>query len=379
MMRVWQGIMAELGNAGFVLVVLAACALAACTERTSDAKAFVSAVGTSSRVTPAISDGRVVLVTIDGARWQDVFGGSDADRSGAPPVPPEQLMPRVYGLLADHGVAFGADREGCGTVHTASGANVSLPGYQEIFTGRPSYCLDNNCEGVSESVLDEAARADVPGVASIGSWEVLDRAVSGGGAGVLVAVGRSWPAEVSGATVGSTSLDGLVAAGLAADPYPGHDGYRPDAQTAAIALEYFRAAKPAFLHIGLGDTDELGHRDDYPGYLVALRNADALIGSIADEIAKLGALGEKTTLLVTPDHGRNSDFRDHGTLRIESGRTFLLAFGAGVTARGIGCPPRDITLADIAPTIRVRLGLPRDVGDGAGKRIDLRAPGAEAL
>ncbi len=140
-----------------------------------------------------------------------------------------------------------------------------------------------------------------------------------------------------------------------------------------------RAAKPAFLHIGLGDTDELGHRDDYPGYLVALRNADALIGSIADEIAKLGALGEKTTLLVTPDHGRNSDFRDHGTLRIESGRTFLLAFGAGVTARGIGCPPRDITLADIAPTIRVRLGLPRDVGDGAGKRIDLRAPGTEAL
>ena len=91
------------------------------------------------------------------------------------------------------------------------------------------------------------------------------------------------------------------------------------------------------------------------------------------------ALGEKTTLLVTPDHGRNSDFRDHGTLRIESGRTFLLAFGAGVTARGIGCPPRDLTLADIAPTIRVRLGLPRDVGDGAGKRIDLRAPGAQAL
>lgn len=368
--RADQRIPAELG-ARFVLLVLCVVTLAACTERTSKAKAFVSAVGTSARTTPTRSDARVVLITIDGARWQDVFEGSDADRSGAPHVPPEELMPRVYGLLSDHGVAFGAERAGCGTVHTASGSNVSLPGYQEIFTGRPSYCLDNNCDGVSESILDEAALADVAGVASIGSWEVLDRAVSGGGTGVLVAVGRTWPAEVSGASVGSTSLDGLVAAGLAADAYPGHDGYRPDAQTAAIALEYFRAAKPAFLHIGLGDTDELGHRDDYPGYLVALRNADALIGEIVDEVAALGELGEKTTIIVTPDHGRNSDFRDHGTLRVESGRTFLLAFGAGVTARGLGCPSGDITLADIAPTIRVRLGLARDVGNGAGKPIDL--------
>ena len=363
----------ELRTLGFVLVVLAAVLVAGCSERTSEARAFVGAVGTSARVTPTTSDGRVVLITIDGARWQDVFGGSDEGRSGAPHVPPELLMPRVYGLLADHGVAFGADREGCGTVHTASGANVSLPGYQEIFTGRPSYCLDNNCDGVAESVLDEAARADVRGVASIGSWEVLDRAVSGGGSGVLVAVGRTWPAEVSGASVGSPTLDGLVARGFAADPYPGHDGYRPDVHTAAIALDYFRAAKPAFLHIGLGDTDELGHRDDYPGYLVALRNADALIGAIVDAIAATGELAEKTTVLVTPDHGRNSDFRDHGTLRIESGRTFLLAFGAGVTARGIGCPSGDITLADIAPTIRKLLGLARDVGDGAGKPFSLLA------
>ena len=364
---------AELVDVRFVLLVLCAILLAACTERKNKAKAFVSAVGTSARPTPTTSDARIVLVTIDGARWQDVFGGSDADRSGAPHVPPEELMPRVYGLLSSRGVAFGADREGCGTAHTASGANVSLPGYQEIFTGRPSYCLDNNCEGVSESVLDEAARADVAGVASIGSWDVLDRAVSGGGTGVLVAVGRTWPAEVSGASVGSTSLDGLVAAGLAADPYPGHDGYRPDVYTAAIALEYFRTAKPAFLHIGLGDTDEFGHRDDYPAYLVALRNADALIGAIADEIAALDELGEKTTIIVTPDHGRNSDFRDHGTLRVESGRTFLLAFGAGVTARGIGCSAGDITLADIAPTIRDRLGLAHDVGNGAGKTINLLA------
>jgi hypothetical protein len=353
-------------------LVLTALALTACSDRDSKATPFVTTLGTAARAVPTTSDGRVILVTIDGARWQDVFGGSDPSFSGAPSIPPELLMPRTYALLATRGAALGADREGCATVHTAGGANVSLPGYQEIFTGRPSYCLDNNCAGVSESVMDEAARAEVAGVASIGSWDVLDRATSGGGAGVFVAEGRAWPAGgPSGASLGSSTLDALVAAGEVADPTPGHGGYRPDAQTAPLALAYFRAARPAFFHVGLGDTDEWGHRGDYNAYLRALGRADALIGDLVDAVDAMEGLAAKTTIIVTPDHGRNSDFRDHGTLRVESGRTFLLAFGARVATRGVACPTHDITLADIAPTIRVLLGLPRDAGRGAGTPIEL--------
>ena len=79
----------------------------------------------------------------------------------------------------------------------------------------------------------------------------------------------------------------------------------------------------------------------------------------------------KTTVIVTPDHGRNSDFRDHGVFRPESGRTFVLAFGGRVAVQGIACPSHDYTLADIAPTIRVLMGLPKDRADGAGRAIDL--------
>lgn len=362
--------MAELQSAIARYAVLAACLVSSCSERTSTAPSLVRGIEPLSSIQPTTSAARVVLVTIDGVRWQDVFEGSDASRSGAPHVPPEQLMPRTYGLLATKGVALGADRDGCGSVHTAGGANISLPGYQEIFTGRPSYCLDNDCDGVTESVMDEAVAAKVAGVASIGAWPTLARAVSGGGEGVFVAVGRSWPPEVNGASTGSPSLDALVLAGENADPFPGHDEYRPDAQTGAIALEYLRAATPAFLHIGLGDPDEWGHRDDYPAYLEALRRSDALIGAVADLLDAMGDLGKKTTIIVTPDHGRNSDFRDHTTLRIESGRTFLLLFGERVTGRGVGCPKRELTLADIAPTIRFLLGLPRDDTRNAGRRIE---------
>lgn len=312
-------------------------------------------------------DGRVVVVTLDGARWQDVFEGSDPSLSGAPPLPPEAIMPRAHELVATSGVALGASLEGCGTVHTAGASNVSLPGYLEIFTGRPSHCLDNDCGSVSESVLDEAARANVPGVASIGSWDRLVRAVSAGGSGVFVSAGRSWPSAMDAAT----HLGELAAAGQAADPYPGRGAYRPDVATAAIALEYYRVAKPALFHIGLGDTDEYGHRNSYASYLAALRRADALIGDLADLLETMGEEGEKTTVIVTPDHGRNADFRDHGVFHPESSRTFILAFGGGIAVRGVACPERDITLADIAPTVRVLMGLPRDTTEGHGRAIEL--------
>lgn len=347
---------------------VAALALAACAERTGTAPVVTDDLVTASTSNPP-RDGRVVIVTIDGARWQDVFEGSDPSRSGAPALPPEALMPRAHRLVATRGVALGATRGGCGTVHTAGGSNVSLPGYIEIFTGHPSHCLDNHCEAVAESVLDEAARAGVAGVASVGSWEELDKAVTGGNAGVFVSAGRSWPQG----TPATDRLGDLVAAGQTADPYPGHYGYRPDVATAAIALEYYRLARPALFHVGLGDTDEYGHRNDYAAYLAALRRADDLIGDLADLLATMGDEGEKTTVIVTPDHGRNSDFRDHGVFRPESARTFVLAFGGGIAVRGIACPTGDVTLADIAPTVRVLMGLPRDDADGHGRPIDLIA------
>ena len=347
------------------MLLVTALAIASCTDRTDSAAVVTDELAATS--TPVIArDGRVVIVTIDGARWQDVFEGSSAAWSGAPSIRPEQLMPRTLALVASRGVALGATREGCANVRTASGSNVSLPGYLEIFTGHASRCLDNKCSKVEASLLDEAARAGAKGVASIGSWEVLSQAVTGGGPGVFLSVGRYWPEVPANDRLGQ-----LAVAGNGEDPYPGHYGYRPDAATAAIALEYLRAKKPALLHIGLGDTDEYGHRGDYPAYLDALRRADALIGAVSDVLDTMGDDGAKTTVLVTPDHGRNADFNDHGAFHAESARTFLLAFGPRVVPRGVGCPTHDITLADIAPTVRVLMGLPRDATSGGGAPIEL--------
>jgi hypothetical protein len=318
-------------------------------------------------------DGRVILITIDGVRAEDVFDGADpALRPGAPVghlTRPEAVMPRTFRLAARRGVALGADRPGCGVVRTASGANVSLPGYLEIFTGRKTRCRDNKCAPTDRATLfDEAAQAGLWPVASIGSWEILDHAVSDGSANVLVAEGtQRWPGP---RPVMGGHMEELVSAGERSESYPGYGKYRPDVHTAAIALEYLRTAVPTVLHVGLGDADEWGHRDDYSAYLQAIGKTDTFIGQVADTLDSMGELGQRTTVLITTDHGRNQDFRHHAAYSPTAARTFVIAFGARVPARGVVCSSRDVTLADIAPTIREILGLARDTSPEAGRPIE---------
>ncbi|MDB4938355.1 MAG: hypothetical protein JWP87_5327 [Labilithrix sp.] len=330
-----------------------------------------STVATESTApAPALTDAHVVVVTIDGVRWQDVFAPAlRAELEGAQRGPGDlgALMPRTRALVAAQGVALGAGGDGCGIVQTASAANISLPGYLEIFSGHATTCTSNDCDRTTApTVLDEAVRAGLGPVASISSWPQIDRAVSRGDSGVLVSAGRfEWPAERPAGSAFAALLD----AADAADPFPSTGNYRPDRFTAPIALQYFREHSPALFHVGLVDADEWAHRDDLVAYANALREADAVIGQLADAIAESEAR-DRTTVIVTTDHGRNDDFKDHTSLRYDSSRTFVLAFGARVPARGVICPTRNHTLIDIAPTIRVILGLPAVHGSRRGAPID---------
>lgn len=331
---------------------------------TAEVSARSSLVGTQAK--PLLGNGRVVLVTIDGVRWQDVFLGVDRERSNERGGP-ESTMPRTHRLARERGVALGAGQPGCGVVRAVSGTNVSMPGYIEIFTGARTTCRDNHCARVTRpTVFDEVASA-VAGVAtSIASWDVIDKAVTsatgrvGVAAGVLPWVG---PSPEHALDVGT-----MVAERANIDPAPGSPGYRPDAYTSEIALEYLRMERPTLVHVGLGDTDEYGHKDDYPGYLNALRRADDLVGAIADQLDANGE-SSRTTVIVTADHGRATNFKDHGFMMLGAERSWVVAFGGGMKARGVACPRADVLLTDIAPTIRVLVGLPPDTSETAGRPI----------
>ena len=127
----------------------------------------------------------VILVVIDGVRWQEIFHGPEVGLArrqwmlGKLPKAPE-LVPTMYRRFFGGGVAIG----GKGAGFTASGpVFVSLPGYLEIMTGRiQRSCSTNHCEPTAEPTIADEVRA-LPGskledVAVISSWEVIDRAAS---------------------------------------------------------------------------------------------------------------------------------------------------------------------------------------------------------
>src|SRR5262249_38447933 len=136
----------------------------------------------------------VVIVVLDGARWQEVLVGSDAELSGAPAVTADALMPHLHALMAERGAALGAPRRGP-PMEASGPAFVSMPGYTEIFSGLRSHdCADNDCAPTRTPTLMDAARAaseTSDDVAAIASWERIEGAASADPGDIVVSTGRS--------------------------------------------------------------------------------------------------------------------------------------------------------------------------------------------
>ena len=103
----------------------------------------------------------VVLVTLDGLRWQEVFTGADRalidhedfvsepedlrERfwSEDPMLRREKLLPFFWSVLATEGQLYGNRLEGS-KVNVTNGHWFSYPGYNEILTGRADDRIDSN-------------------------------------------------------------------------------------------------------------------------------------------------------------------------------------------------------------------------------------------
>jgi hypothetical protein len=293
---------------------------------------------------PAAPPDPVVIVTLDGVRWQEVFEGTDATLSKAPPVAAAALLPNLYALGQEHGAFVGAP--GYGEI-AASGPNyISLPGYNELLGGRPSpWCTSNDCPQTHVPTLLDEAHDQGARVAAFASWERISRAVTFRQGTFKVDCGRG--------------LNPFAPKVL------GSGESRPDSLTATEALRYFETAQPDVFYLGLGDTDEYAHHHDYPRYLAALRQADDVLGRL-QAMLRASERGRRTHVIVVPDHGRARDFESHGGFAPESARVWLVAAGPRIAARGMVRSPQKRHLADVAPTLRVVLGLRRDTAEGAG-------------
>lgn len=348
--------------------LVAAAVTLACSEAFSPTTGVAPVTSTVDRSSTGDAVGEdvqnVILVTLDGVRWQEVFGGVDprlAEEARLPRSAIEgvrDLLPGMHRLFFEGGTVLGDPRLPGGIA--ASGPHfVSLPGYLEILTGEVSGCRNNDCKpSLARTLADDVGKLPAvrrEQVAVFASWEMLS--------GVAAA-----PREAPGASRAGALVDAGRSKHDPAPAFPGIEGYRPDRGTAALAIAHLLQHRPRFLWVALGDTDEWAHRSDYRGYLEALRFADRFVEELCMHLGEMGAYGERTALLVTTDHGRDESFHAHGGPG--SGRVWLMARGGGIPRRGVIGTRRQRHLRDLAPTVQSLLRLPVRGCSGCGQVIE---------
>ena len=234
---------------------------------------------------------RLILVTMDGTRWQEVFRGPEKalvnDAKFMRPdwketvekawARPADLMPFLHSLPASGGVLAG-NRDAGQCMQVTNPMWFSYPGYNEILTGRPDPAINSNDKNWNKNrtFLEWLNRR--PGFAGkvrmYGTWDVFPYIINDKRSGV----------PVNGESPGAQ---------------PTETRTMRDAQNALRS-----AADMRVLYVALGDTDEFAHEGDYAQYLAAMNRDDDFIAELWRMAQADPAWRGRTTLIVTTDHGR---------------------------------------------------------------------------
>ena len=293
----------------------------------------------------------VILVTIDGVRWQELFRGADpalvtddATRTRFVDVPDRAaaLAPFILSFAQSGALVGNRDAGSCARV--ANRYWFSYPGYAEILAGRPNPSVQYNAAipNSDVTVLERLARRpDFAGqVRVFAAWDAVPAIVNTARSGIPVYTAPS--------------------AELPQDPH---------------VMDAVRAAftePPRVTWIALGDSDSYAHEGDYAGYLNAIANADAFIRELWRNIEADPERAGRTTLIVTTDHGRGvPGWRGHGSGRWRwtlvpglyhpmSDETFIAARGPGIGSANYA-PSNCATNGQVAATLLQSVGAAEEI------------------
>ena len=316
----------------------------------------------------------VVLIVVDGVRWQEVFNGADSAlltrRPGGVndtlairrefwrPTATERrsaLFPFLWGTVATRGVIWGNVTEGS-DAHVTNGLKFSYPGYNEMLVGVPDQKIDKNEYGPNPNVTVFEwlrMRKGFKGrVAAFGTWSVFNDIFNPKQSGVFVHAG--WdppPGRVKGAT--ERTIDRLYRTTIR---YWDDNTY--DAFMQSVLLDYVKAKRPRVLFVGYGETDEWAHARRYDLTLRSAQRADDLIAELWRTMQAMPEYRDRTTFIVTTDHGRGSGdkWTDHGRDVEGAEQVWIAMVGPGAPKLGAVKGGTAVTQSQIAATVASLLG-----------------------
>jgi len=315
----------------------------------------------------------LVIVTLDGMRWQEVFGGVDevlindsvftADRDGlkkmfwaaTPEERREKLFPFLWKEILQKGQLYGNRKYG-NKIDNANPYWFSYPGYNEIFTGYPDTGVNSNDKildpniNVLEFINKQPAYKGR--VAAFTTWDVFPYILNSKRSGIFV------NADVDTLHFTASSLQLINDMQfLTSRPL----GVRPDIFTYMAAREYLKTYKPRVLYIAFDETDDFAHEGHYEQYIASAHAEDGMIADLWKTIQSIPQYRGKTTLVITCDHGRGdkpkSNWRHHGSDIPDAQEIWLAVIGPDTKVLGEVKEQGQLYQKQIAATLAELLGL----------------------
>lgn len=328
------------------------------------------------------SDTKVILITLDGYRWQELFTGADPLLIGnkdyvhevdalknafwreTPEERREALMPFFWTQVAKMGQLHGNRTLGS-KVNLTNSMWFSYPGYNEILTGTAddkNIRSNDKIENPNTTILERYNNtSDGKGkVAAFGSWDVFPFIINEKRSGVPVNAGfETATGKLNEREKFLNELQGQI-------PSP-WGSVRLDAFTHHYALEHMKKEHPKLLYISYGETDDFAHDGDYQAYLKSAHNTDELIKELWDFTQQDEFYKDQTIFIITTDHGRGTEpldtWRSHGSEVNGAGEVWMVTFGQDVKPMGEVKTEEQLYSNQFAPTIlkKLNVALPKEM------------------
>lgn len=318
----------------------------------------------------------VVLIVLDGVRWQEVFTGADStllnsEHGGVASdlntlrkefwrdevsERRQALFPFLWGLVATQGQIFGNRTKGS-VAQVTNDKAFSYPGYNEMLIGHPDPRIDSNEYGPNPNVTvfewldhDPALHEKV---AVFGTWSAFADIFNEKRSGLKIQAGWELPGE--GMLTPRQEVVNELYRTLTR--YDDSDVF--GALLQIPLLDFVQQKHPRVLFVGYGETDEWAHSGRYDLVLRSARENDGFIAQLWKTMQALPEYRDQTTFIITTDHGRGGGlegWKNHGIEEKGSENIWVGVIGPDTPALGERTNVDPVTQSQIAQTVAALLG-----------------------
>ncbi|RYD80305.1 MAG: hypothetical protein EOP53_08265 [Sphingobacteriales bacterium] len=231
---------------------------------------------------------------------------------------------------------------------------MSYPGYNEILTGYadPFVITNKPNQNKNENLLEFLNKQPTyqNSVVAFSSWNIFPYILNEERSNIPVNSGYELTKEEDPVFEIINKVQDSV--NMKADT-------RYDLLTFLHAKEHIQKYHPKVMMLGLGETDEFGHRGEYDNYLQQANNVDKIIAELWYYVQTDPFYKNNTIFIITTDHGRGSrpsKWHSHSMLVKGASETWLAMIGPGIKAIGEMKSNTQIYQKQIAATVAAMVG-----------------------